>query len=175
MENWLGALTFAAAVIAAWAAIRQLQLFKRDVSIGAYWIECGRGVRQELKVEQFGETAEPFKLHLGAYNLGGSRSKKGRFTVTLSNTWRVVDAPEWNPDVANAELPGECEAIETELPRLRRNKPKQLPPFWVQPRNPELEGSSRTITGTARWEAWIDGRGANSDDLRLKLTLRREK
>lgn len=172
-QNWLAVLTFVVAATAAWAAIRQLQLFKRDVSIAANWSECGPGVRQEIKFEQAGQKAEPVKLALEVLNVGGTRSKKGRLTVTLSDLWQVVNAPDWTEDIPNAEMRGDCQAIATELPRLRRNEKKQLPPFWAQPRDPELEGASRTFIGTARWEAWINDRGANSDDLKFKLMLRR--
>lgn len=158
-----------AAVAAAWIGWQQLTLTRSDVHIQVRFRAPELAV--EVEERQRGENAVPFDVQLVALNIGGTRSPKGQLTITVSPSFELATSGEWTADTPNALMPNGASAVCCVLPKVPRNGKVSLPPLQISPRNFTSTGGTRITRCALRWEAWINDRGANSDDLQVKLIL----
>ena len=167
--DFLTVVAAVAGVAATWISWRQLQLSRADVHIQVRFKDPDLGT--EVEIRQRGDQAMPFDIDLVALNLGGTRSAKGRITVTLTPGYRAVISPDWKKDTPNAMMPSGSEAVACAMPRIERNGRASLPTLRIIPRDLTSPGRTLMTRCTLRWETWIQSRGANSDDLQIKIVV----
>lgn len=160
--------SFVCALVSVWVAVVQYRRNHEDVSIKIVWKD---GLAPSW--DQTAESAAPISLELAATNLGGSRSPRGKVTVTLVPGYAALPSPGWKEGAANSLMGVDVEAVETTLGRLRTHEKVELPPLAVRPKRPNVEGGAKHFGGRIRWEVWLRGKGAGADDLSFKLRVSR--
>lgn len=170
LANWLGLLTLAVVTVGAVVSWLHFRRSKRDVTPRVGFAPDGGALRRQIKVEQSGVEAEPFTVELAVVNLGGSKLKNARLTVTLPGILEAIDSPGWDQDVPNA-LVGDGSAVAHKLPTMGRNQRYDAPPLTAHHSGLQREGGSYSRTDRLRWEVWSGTEGLGSDDLAIDFTL----
>lgn len=139
-SNWLGVVTLAVVGFGAVTSWRHFRRSKRDVTPRVFFRDEEGGRREKIEVEHRGESASPFTVDLVVANVGGSKLKRGKLTLTLSHGLQAVDSPGWEEGTPNA-LVRDASAVSHSLPTIGRND--RVHPTPAHP--------SRTGPASARW------------------------
>lgn len=168
--NWLGFLTLLVVGFGAVTSWRLLRRSKRDVTPRVYFAPGDGGFRAKIDVRQEGVEASPFTVHLLVVNLGGSKLKNGKLTLTLPGGLEAVESPGWEEDTPNALVRGGS-AVACSLPKIGRNERKRVAPLTVHDSGLRREAGSHSISYRVRWEVWSGNEGLGSNDLTIRFTI----
>lgn len=170
--NWLGLLTLAVVAFGAVTSWRHFRRSKRDVTPRVFFLGEDGNRRGKIKVEHQGEWASPFTVELAVVNVGGSKLKRGKITVTLSHGLQAVesDSPGWQEDTSNA-LVRDASAVSHRLPTIGRNDCVPLPPLTVHEPDLRRPAGLHSARYKLRWQVWKGREGLGSNDLKIKYRL----
>lgn len=168
--NWLGLLTLAVVAFGAVTSWLHFRRSKWDVTPKVFLLDEEGNRQKRIEVEHRGDSANPFTVKLVVVNVGGSKLKRGKLTLTLSHGLQAVDSPDWEKDTPNA-LVREASAVSYRLPTIGRNDRVRLPPLTLH--EPELRrpAGSHRKGYKLRWEVWKGREGLGSDDLQVDYSL----
>lgn len=170
-SNWLGLVTLGVVAFGAVTSWLHFRRSKRDVTPQVQFAREGKATdTPRLDVGQVGKEASPFRLRFAVVNLGGSRLKNGRLTITLPGGLKALDSDGWESDVPNALVAGGS-AVAHELPKLGRNERHETPPLTVHHPDLRREGGSYSRGYRLRWEVWSGQEGLGSDDLKVRFKI----
>lgn len=170
-SNWLGLVTLAVVAFGAFTSWLHFRRSKRDVTPRVFLLDEEENRRQEVKVEHTGDSASPFTVDLVVVNVGGSKLKRGKLTLTLSHGLQVVDSPGWEEDTPNA-LVREASAVSYDLPTIGRNDRVQLPPLTLHEPDLVRPAGHHRKGYKLRWEVWKGREGLGSNDLKVSYSLK---
>lgn len=168
--NALGVATFAVVAFGAFVSWLHFRRSKRDVTPRVFLLGERGNRREKVTVEHRGDSASPFTVELEVVNVGGSKLKRGKLTLTLSHGLQAVESPGWEEDTPNA-LVRDASAVSHRLPTIGRNDRYRPPPLTLH--EPELRrpAGSHRKGYKLRWEVWKGREGLGSDDLKISYRL----
>lgn len=169
-SNSLGLLTFAVVTFGAIISWLHFRRSKRDVTPRVFFRDEEGGRREKIEVEHRGESASPFTVDLVVANVGGSKLKRGKLTLTLSHGLQAVDSPGWEEGTPNA-LVRDASAVSHSLPTVGRNDRVHLPPLTLHEPDLRRPAGPHGASYRLRWEVWKGREGLGSDDLKIDYRL----
>lgn len=146
----------------------RLHRTRENVDVQLLWTEGS-----DPEYQQRGDVALSVNLELTATNLGGSKSPKGRVTVTLRPGWDILSSRTWEDAVPHAMMGEGAMAKSHELPRIAPHEKSPLPVLRVRPRHGGVDGASRSFPGHLQWGVSFGKQGATAGDLRFRLKVTR--